>query len=94
MPDIVSPIDGRKAYSFDLLDDDAVARRVALAQATARGFRDVPIAERAALCRGMLAAYARRLDENASAITRMMGKPIGQSRAEFERTMVERTEHL
>ena len=40
------------------------------------------------------AAVGRRLDTNAEEITRMMGKPLGQARGEFEGTMVERVEHL
>ena len=94
MPIITSPIDERPAFEFELLGEDEIARRLALASGTARAFRESDLSERVALCRGMLRAYATRLDENAAAITRMMGKPITQSRAEFERTMVERTEHL
>ncbi|MEM9174816.1 MAG: aldehyde dehydrogenase family protein [Myxococcota bacterium] len=94
MPDIISPIDGQPCHSFELLDEDAVGERLALAAATQRAFRDMPIAERAELCRGMLDAYRAHGDEYAEQITRMMGKPIGQASGEFARTMVERTEHL
>ncbi|MEZ4280015.1 MAG: aldehyde dehydrogenase family protein [Myxococcota bacterium] len=94
MPIITSPIDERPAFEFELLGEDEIARRLALASGTARAFRESSLASRIALCRGMLGAYAARLDANAEAITRMMGKPIAQSRAEFERTMVERVEHL
>ncbi|MFO0688800.1 MAG: aldehyde dehydrogenase family protein [Myxococcota bacterium] len=94
MPVITSPIDGQPAFSFDLLDDAEIGRRLVLASGAARAWRESDLADRVALCRGMLRAYAARLDENASAITRMMGKPITQSRGEFQRTMVERTEHL
>lgn len=94
MPVITSPIDERPFHRFDHLDDAEIMRRLTLASATARAWRESPLEERVALCRGMLRAYAARLDENAAAITRMMGKPIAQSRGEFERTMVERTEHL
>lgn len=94
MPDIISPIDGRPAYHFELLGDAEVGARLELAAATSRAWRDAAIGERIALCRGMLAAYAAHVDENAREITRMMGKPLVQARAEFERTMVERVEHL
>lgn len=94
MPDIVSPIDGKPAYHFELLDEAEVGRRLQLAAATQRGWRDVAIEDRVALCRAMLEAYRGRAAENAEEITRMMGKPIGQARGEFERTMVERVEHL
>jgi acyl-CoA reductase-like NAD-dependent aldehyde dehydrogenase len=94
MPEIVSPIDGQPAYHFDLLSPEQVSARVELAGATSRAWRDSSIDERVALCRNMLSAYARNLDQNAEEITRMMGKPIGQARGEFEGTMVERVEHL
>ena len=94
MPEIISPIGGRPAYHFDLLDDEEVGRRLSLAAATQRAWRDVPIADRIALCRAMLAAYASRGAENAEEITRMMGKPLGQAQGEFKGTMVERVEYL
>lgn len=94
MPDIISPIDGQAAYHFDLLGHDAVGARLELAAATSRAWRESAIEERVALCRAMLAAYASRAEENATEITRMMGKPLAQARGEFERTMVERVEHL
>jgi len=94
MPTIQSPIDGLPAFDLAYLDEAEVARRLALASGTARAFRESDLESRIALCRGMLRAYAAQLDENARAITRMMGKPITQARAEFERTLVERVEHL
>jgi acyl-CoA reductase-like NAD-dependent aldehyde dehydrogenase len=80
MPEIISPIDGRPAYHFDLLDDAEIGRRLELSAATSRIWREVDLEDRIALCRGMLEAYRARLDENAEAITRMMGKPITQAR--------------
>ena len=94
MPEILSPIDGQPAYHFDLLSADQVRTRLELASATSRAWRESPIEERVSLCLAMLDAYASRLDQNAEEITRMMGKPIGQARGEFERTVVERVEHL
>ena len=94
MPEIISPIDGRPAYHFDLLSHDEVGARLQLAAATSRGWRDSALDERIALCRGMLAAYESHAVEFAEQITRMMGKPIRQARAEFAGTMVERVEAL
>jgi acyl-CoA reductase-like NAD-dependent aldehyde dehydrogenase len=94
MPEIRSPIDGKPAYHYELLDTAQALSRLELAAGTARAWREVPIEDRVGLCRSMLDAYATRLDDHAEAITRMMGKPIMQSRGEFERTMRERTEHL
>ena len=94
MPEIISPIDGQVAYRFELLEPAEVERRLELAAATQRGWRDVPIAERVTLCRKMLDAYGARAEPHAEQITRMMGKPIDQAAGEFSRTMVERVEHL
>lgn len=94
MPDIVSPIDGRVAYSFEQLDDDAALRRLEHAENVQREWRRTPMSERIALCLGMLDAYAKRVDEYSEQITRMMGKPQGQARGEFERSMSERVKHL
>jgi acyl-CoA reductase-like NAD-dependent aldehyde dehydrogenase len=94
MPDIISPIDGRPAYSFDLLSEADSFARLELAGATARAWRDVALEERIELCRRMLDAYATHLDAHSEEITRMMGKPIAQARGEFEGTMRERVSHL
>jgi len=94
MPDIISPIDARTAYTFELLDEAAAFAKLEIAGATARAWREVGLGERKQICLRMLDAYSRRLDENATQITRMMGKPINQARAEFEGTMCERVTHL
>jgi acyl-CoA reductase-like NAD-dependent aldehyde dehydrogenase len=94
MPDIVSPIDGRVAYSYDQLDVDAAMRRLERAQEVQRDWRRTPLSERVTLCLGMLDAYAAKVDPNAEQITRMMGKPLGQAKGEFQRSMTERVKHL
>jgi len=94
MPDIVSPIDGRVAYSFAQLDEDAAVQRLAKAEAVQREWRRTPLSERVTLCLGMLDAYAAKVDAYSEQITRMMGKPLGQARGEFERSMIERVKHL
>lgn len=94
MPEIVSPIDGRVAYEYAELDFDAALAKVAAAEAASLRWRQTPIAERIALCMRMLDSYRARLSTNSEQITRMMGKPLGQARGEFERSMSERVQHL
>lgn len=94
MPEIISPIDGRPAFHFEYVDATDAFAKLEFAAAAARAWRDAPLEERVTLCGRMLDAYEARLEENASAITRMMGKPLGQARNEATRTMRERTEHL
>jgi acyl-CoA reductase-like NAD-dependent aldehyde dehydrogenase len=94
MPDIVSPIDGRVAFTYrDLPYEEALAL-VARAEAAQRAFKKTSLEERAALCLRMLDAYRSHLDENASAIAKMMGKPVADARGEFERGFSARVRHL
>lgn len=94
MPDIVSPIDHGVAFSFHELSEAEAFARLDAAQSAQRAWAEVPLQARVDLCLGMLDAYRARLDENAEAITRMMGKPLAQARGEFEGGMTERTKSL
>lgn len=94
MPDIVSPIDGRVAYGYAQLDAEAALARIERAETAQRQWARTPIAERIALCQRMLTAYAGKVGEYSEQITRMMGKPLGQAKGEFERSMTERVNHL
>ncbi len=94
MPDIVSPIDHGVTFTYHELSEVEAFARLDAAQSAQRAWAEVPLAERVALCERMLDAYRAHLDENAVAITRMMGKPVGQARGEFEGGVVERTQSL
>ncbi|MFO0618818.1 MAG: aldehyde dehydrogenase family protein [Polyangiaceae bacterium] len=94
MADIVSPIDGNVAFTFEELSFEAALALLDRAERAQRAFASTTIAERVALLDRVLDAYRARLDENARAITRMMGKPVGHARAEFERPMTARVKHL
>ena len=94
MTDIVSPIDGAVAYSFERLPLADALARLEKAEAAQLAWRTTPMQERIRVCRGMLETYRRHLGENAEQITRMMGKPLAQARGEFEGGTVERTNHL
>jgi acyl-CoA reductase-like NAD-dependent aldehyde dehydrogenase len=94
MPDIVSPIDGRVAYGYATLDVEGALACIERAETAQRQWAAIPIAERVALCQRMLVAYGARTAEYAEQITRMMGKPLGNARGEFERSMTERVNHL
>jgi acyl-CoA reductase-like NAD-dependent aldehyde dehydrogenase len=94
MPDIISPVDGQVAYSFELLDLSDALDRLARAETAHRAWRETTVAERVALCRRVLRTYGARGEEYAEQITRMMGKPLSQSRTEFERGARERIAHM
>ena len=92
--EIVSPIDGEVAYTFDRLGMDQALSRLSTAMAVQREWRRTPLQTRIELCRKMLDAYRERLQENAEQITRMMGKPVAHARGEFTGGTSERTRHL
>ena len=94
MPAILSPIDGKPAFSFSQLDAAAALERVAAAEAAQRAWRQTSIAERSALLLRMLDRYAEHAEANAEAITRMMGKPLAQAKGEFAGGFSQRTRHL
>jgi acyl-CoA reductase-like NAD-dependent aldehyde dehydrogenase len=94
MPEIVSPIDGRVAFNYKTSTFEEAEALLGRAEQAQKAWKKRPIEERAALCLKMLDAYRVHLDDNAAEITRMMGKPIGDSRGEFERPFSARVKHL
>lgn len=90
---ILSPIDGQPACHFEYLTLDEARRRVDRARVAQAAWREVSIAERAAVCLRMLDAFDAHLDDYARAITKMMGKPLAEARGEA-RTMRGRVEAL
>lgn len=91
---IVSPIDGQPFHEFAYLQPEAAMARVEGARAAQQMWRHSSLRDRIDLCQRMLACYTRNLDENSVAITRMMGKPLTQARAEFEGGTCQRTHAL
>ncbi len=94
MPDIVSPIDHSVAHTYEELNTEQALAGLDAAHQAQRSWAPTRIEDRVSLCRGMLSAYRGRLAQNAEQITRMMGKPLGQARGEFEGGVCERTELL
>jgi acyl-CoA reductase-like NAD-dependent aldehyde dehydrogenase len=56
-------------------------------------WRDVPVQERAAICRQFIDAFRSMKESVALDLTRQMGKPLGQSRKEVD-TMLDRAETM
>jgi len=94
MPDIVSPIDHAVAFTYHELSEVEAFAKLDAAQAAQREWAETPLADRVALCTRMLDAYRASLEDNARAITKMVGKPLAQARGEFEGGVVERTQSL
>lgn len=94
MPQIISPIDGAVAFEYARLSLPDARARVEAARAAQAAWRGVSLAERIAVCRRMLDAFAAHEDEYAAQLTRMMGKPLAHARGEFRGPMTERTHWL
>jgi len=81
----VDPSTGRVSGAYETMPAEealAVATRVRGAQ---RAWRDVSLAERAALIGGLAPVLRARLEEHARLIVREMGKPLVEARAEVEK---------
>lgn len=94
MPDIISPIDGKIAFTWDEMPLDAARAALARARDAQRVWAATPLAERQRICLAAHEAYVAKLEEHAPAITRMMGRPVAQVRGEALRSMKERVESL
>jgi len=94
MPSIISPIDGQPAYSFSQLGVDAAMKQLCEAQEAQRAWKKTALTERVSLLLRMLDRYAEHVDANAEAITRMMGKPVGQAAGEFRGGFCQRVRYL
>src|SRR6187402_3329404 len=80
---IQSPIDGAVHLTAELLDLASANEKLAASKQASRAVRELRVKERVAICLRFLDQYLAHLDENATDITLMMGKPIAQAKGEF-----------
>src|SRR5438093_6029559 len=86
----ISPVDGSVDAEFELAsaaDIDGALDRATRAQRT---WKDVPIDERAAICRRAVESMVARADQLATELTWQMGRPLAQSPLEIRRGFAER----
>jgi acyl-CoA reductase-like NAD-dependent aldehyde dehydrogenase len=90
----ISPVDGSVCAEFELASPaeiDAALERAAHAQ---RGWKRVPIGERAAICRRAVDLMVARTDQLATELTRQMGRPIVHTPLEIRRGFHERASYM
>jgi len=80
----VNPATGETLAEFDTLDDSGLEQVLASAQSGYEAWRDVPVAERAAVLTRISAAYDDRAEELATLISREMGKPLREAMGELK----------
>ena len=82
----INPATGRRIRVYRTHSPAQVGNALRRAEAAYQGWRDEPLANRARYLRKVASLLRKRTDEFASLITQEMGKPLGQARAEIEKT--------
>jgi acyl-CoA reductase-like NAD-dependent aldehyde dehydrogenase len=91
---IYSPIDGSVVAERTLADDAHVERVLSQAAAAQQQWRNIPLAERSALCEAMVAWLEAHVDDIAREISLQMGRPIRYTPNEILRGAQERARHM
>ena len=90
----ISPVDGSVFVERELASDSEVERKLASAKTAQRGWRAVPVRERAAICRRMVAQMVERADQCGTELSWQMGRPICFSPMEIQRGFQERALYM
>ena len=81
---VVNPASGQVESEFPTATDTEVERAVSAAHSAFQRWRAAPLAERAAVLRGVADLYERRKDTLAPIVTREMGKTLAEAVGEVE----------
>ena len=90
----ISPVDGSVCAEYELASPADIDAALDLASRVQRGWKQVPIAERAAICRRAIDLMVARTDNLASELTWQMGRPIAHSPLEIRRGFQERATYM
>src|SRR5687768_9559190 len=90
----ISPIDGSVYVERALASGGQVDAALEKSVAAQRAWKQVPISERAAVCRRMMEWCVARADLLGEELTRQMGRPLAQSPGEIRRGFQERALYL
>ena len=90
----VTPIDGSVLLERPLASDAVIEATLARAVEAQRRWRDVPVAERAAICTRAIEWCVAHADELGAELTSQMGRAIAHSPFELKRGFQERGTHM
>jgi acyl-CoA reductase-like NAD-dependent aldehyde dehydrogenase len=90
----VSPVDGSVYVERSLAADRDIEGALAKAVAAQSQWRQVPVAERAAIVRRMVEWCVARADQLGEELTRQMGRPIAYTPNEIRRGFQERALYM
>lgn len=81
---VVNPATGEQLATYPALSDAELEQKLAQAERAYRQWRDMPVAERAALVRRAAELHRERRDELAAIAVREMGKPLAAALGEVD----------
>ncbi|QCQ16819.1 NAD-dependent succinate-semialdehyde dehydrogenase [Microbacterium sp. RG1] len=81
---VVNPATGEQLATYPALSDAELEQKLAEAERAYRQWRDMPVAERAALVRRAAELHRERRDELAAIAVREMGKPLAAALGEVD----------
>jgi acyl-CoA reductase-like NAD-dependent aldehyde dehydrogenase len=90
----ISPIDGSIYAEYELASAEAVEAALRRAADAQRDWKRVPVGERAAICRRMVARMVERADQLATELTWQIGRPLTQTPFEIRRGVQERANYM
>ena len=90
----ITPVDGSVYVQRPLAAGAAIERTLAKAVQAQRKWKQVPVGERAVICRRMADWCVERADALAAELSWQMGRPVAQSPGELKRGFHERALHM
>ncbi len=90
----ISPIDGSIYVERKLASNEQIAATLAKATAAQVQWKRVPVAERVAICRRLVAWFLAHADEIGRELTWQIGRPIAHSPMEIRRGFQERVNYM
>src|SRR5919108_5228463 len=90
----ITPVDGTVYVERSVASNAAIDRALFMAVRAQKAWKQVPVAERAALCRRMTEWCVERADELATELSWQMGRPVSQSPGELKRGFHERALYM
>jgi acyl-CoA reductase-like NAD-dependent aldehyde dehydrogenase len=90
----ITPVDGSVYVERELASNAAIERALFMADKAQKAWKQVPAAERSAICRRMAEWCVARADELATELSWQMGRPVSQSPGELKRGFHERALYM
>jgi acyl-CoA reductase-like NAD-dependent aldehyde dehydrogenase len=90
----ITPVDGSVYLTRNLASNASIEKALARAEKAQKSWKQVPVAERAAICRRMADWCVQRADELATELSWQMGRPVSQTPGELKRGFHERALYM